>query len=56
MAEAKIKQMNVFTVIGSLKISMLRDTNTIIPTPNPIRREGHNAPSNAFTKWFTDFR
>lgn len=50
ITDAKIRQINVFSVIGSLKRNILNVTNTIIPTPNPINRDGQSSPSNALTK------
>ena len=42
---ANNKQINVLIVMGSLNKIILKDTNTTIPIPKPIRREGQSCPS-----------
>ena len=51
---ANNKQINVLIVIGSLNKIILKDTNTTIPIPNPIRRDGQSCPSKWFTKLSTE--
>ena len=47
--------MLTLSVIGSPNRYLLIKANTIIPKLNPINLLGHIFPSNAITKYSTDF-
>jgi hypothetical protein len=48
--------MIVFGVMGSLNNKLLIKVNVIIPKENPSNLLGHISPSNALTKYCTDFK